>query len=127
MPYICTHEQRLSTFAACVSRGAKPYTTHLWYATRDRTGTATCPREIRVAIDLGIRGRTLSSAIASLLQRAAGQHVLTWACRADELPGKGSQTEGGEAPALIHTVFLVSLESSFLPHLLQRLVEGSAR
>lgn len=76
---------------------------------------------------LGIRWRTLSGAIARLLQRVAGQHVLTWACRADELPGKGSQTEGGEAPALIHTVCLVSLESSFLPHLLQRLMEGSAR
>ena len=50
MPYICTHKQRLSTFAACVIRGAKPYAIHQWYATRGRIGTATWPQEIRVAI-----------------------------------------------------------------------------
>jgi hypothetical protein len=70
MPYICTHKQRLSTFAAWVSRGAKPYATHLWYATRDRTGTATWPREIRVAMIWayeGERSRVPSSACYNVL------------------------------------------------------------
>ena len=65
--------------------------------------------------DLGLRGRTLSSAIASLLQLAAGQQVLTWACGADELPGKGSETEGGEALAVILQHPLSAWDIQFFP------------
>jgi hypothetical protein len=51
--------------------------------------------------ELGMRGRTPLSAIASLRQLAAGQPILTCTCGAAELLGKGLKTEGGEAWALI--------------------------